>query len=62
MYIYVNGRFVEDKVIKKAILEAFYRQIPPGSYPFVVLNLQINPKLVDVNVHPRKLEIKFYDS
>lgn len=60
--IYVNGRPVNDKIIKKALLDAYTRQITPGEYPFAVLLLQIKPSLVDVNVHPKKLEVKFIDS
>lgn len=62
MRVYVNQRPVQDKVIKRAIMEAYRRQIVPGSYPFVVLFLDVAPELVDVNVHPRKLEVKFLES
>lgn len=60
--IYVNQRPVQDKVIKRAIMEAYRRQIVPGSYPFVILFVDIAPNLVDVNVHPRKLEVRFLES
>ena len=60
--IYVNGRPVYDKVIKKALLDAYTRQITAGEYPFAVLFLEVAPGLVDVNVHPKKLEVKFIDS
>jgi len=60
-WIFVNGRPVQDKVLKKAIMQAYQRQIVPGSYPFVCLFVEIDPKLVDVNVHPRKTEVKFLD-
>jgi DNA mismatch repair protein MutL len=60
--VYVNGRPVQDKIIRKAILEAYHRQITPGEYPFVVLMVEIDPKLVDVNVHPAKLQVKFANS
>lgn len=59
--IYVNGRIVQDKIIKKAIMDAYHRQIAPGEYPFVVLMVDIDPKMVDVNVHPAKLQVKFVD-
>lgn len=62
MRIYVNQRPVQDKIIKRAIMEAYRRQIVPGSYPFIILFLDIAPDLVDVNVHPRKLEVKFLES
>lgn len=60
--IYVNGRPVQDKIIRKALMDAYNRQLTPGEYPFVVLMLDIDPKMVDVNVHPAKLQVKFADS
>ncbi len=60
-WIFVNGRPVQDRLIKRAVMQAYQRQIVPGSYPFICLFIQIDPKKVDVNVHPRKLEVKFLD-
>lgn len=60
--IYVNSRPVQDKVIYKAIMDAYSRQISSGEFPLVVLMLDIKPDLVDVNVHPSKLQVKFVDS
>lgn len=59
--IYINGRPVVDKIIKKALLDAYIRQITPGEYPFALLMLTVKPSFVDVNVHPKKLEVKFLD-
>lgn len=59
--IYVNTRPVQDKIIKKALMDAYHRQITPGEYPFAFLMIQSTPSMVDVNVHPRKLEVKFAD-
>ncbi len=59
--IYINGRPVVDKIIKKALLDAYTRQITPGEYPFAVLMLTVKPSFVDVNVHPKKSEVKFLD-
>jgi len=59
--IFVNSRPVKDKIIQKAIMQAYSRWIQPGMYPFVILFMEIDPKLVDVNVHPRKEEVKFID-
>lgn len=59
--IYVNGRPVIDKIIKKALLDAYTRQISPGEYPFALLMLTVKPSFVDVNVHPKKSEVKFLD-
>ena len=58
----MNSRPVQDKVIRKALLDAYARQITPGEYPFAVIMVDIKPSLVDVNVHPRKLEVRFLDS
>ncbi len=60
--IYVNWRPIQDKIIKKALMDAYSRQITPWEYPFAVLKLDIDPKIVDVNVHPSKLQVKFTDS
>lgn len=60
--IYVNSRPIEDKIIKKALMDAYYRQIMPGEYPLAILILEIKPDMVDVNVHPSKLQVKFRDS
>lgn len=59
--IYVNKRPVIDKILKKSILSSYDRQIPYWEYPFVVLFLEIDSKLIDVNVHPKKEEIRFLD-
>lgn len=61
IHIFVNNRPVEDRLIKKALMDAYQRQIIPGTYPFVLLFIDIDPKLVDVNVHPRKQQVKFLD-
>lgn len=61
MWLFVNGRPVQDRLIRKAVMQAYQRQIVPGSYPFVCLFVEIDPSLVDVNVHPRKSEVKFLD-
>lgn len=59
--LYVNTRPVQDKIIKKALMDAYHRQITPGEFPFAFLMVQSTPGMVDVNVHPRKLEVKFAD-
>ena len=60
--IYVNWRPIQDKIIKKALMDAYSRQITPWEYPFAILKLDVDPKIVDVNVHPSKLQVKFADS
>lgn len=61
VYLVVNGRTVTDKLLRKAVLTAYQRQIVPWSYPFVILFLEVDPAVVDVNVHPRKMEVTFLD-
>ncbi len=59
--IFINSRPVKDKIIQKAVMQAYSRWLEPGLYPFVILFLNIKPDLVDVNIHPRKEEVKFLD-
>lgn len=55
----VNGRLIKSPIIYKALSEAYNRFIPHGTFPAYILNLSVNPTEIDVNVHPRKLEIRF---
>ena len=56
---FVNGRFIKDRTLTAAAEQAFKGMIPINKYGFLVLNLQMDPALVDVNVHPAKLEVRF---
>ena len=57
--LYVNGRWVSDRLLSAAISEAYRSVMPTGRFPVVVLNLTIPPQEVDVNVHPSKAEVRF---
>jgi DNA mismatch repair protein MutL len=58
---FVNGRYVTASTVREAVVEAYGGQLAGDRYPFAVLFLEVDPKTVDVNVHPRKLEVRFAD-
>ncbi|MBP3708684.1 MAG: DNA mismatch repair endonuclease MutL [Clostridia bacterium] len=58
---FVNGRFIKDKTLSSAAEQAYRGMLPPGKYGFLILNLNIDPHQIDVNVHPAKLEIRFQE-
>ena len=58
---YINSRFVKSRTAQAALEQAYASYIPQGKFPFCVLNIEIDPSTVDVNVHPAKLEVKFSD-
>jgi DNA mismatch repair protein MutL len=59
IFTYINGRFVRDKVVQHAIMQAYRGVIDRGRYPVVALFIDIPPGEVDVNVHPTKHEVRF---
>ena len=59
--IIVNNRVISDKTIMKAIDNAYHALLPKNGHPLVVLNITVPAEMVDINVHPRKSEVKFSD-
>lgn len=62
IYIYINNRNIRDKLVTRAIMEAYGQRLMKGRYPQVVVFFEIDPSLVDVNVHPAKQEVRFHQS
>lgn len=60
-YLFINKRFVVSKQINHAVFNAYEQILDKGDYPFFILFLDLDPRHVDVNVHPGKLEVKFED-
>jgi DNA mismatch repair protein MutL len=60
-FIFVNQRYIRNNYLNHAVTSAFEGLLPDGNFPFYVLFIEIDPKHIDVNVHPTKTEIKFDD-
>ena len=58
-YIFLNGRFIKNRLLNSAIFSAYQSLIQRGEFPFFVMFLEMPPDLFDVNVHPAKLEVRF---
>ncbi|MGA2172067.1 MAG: DNA mismatch repair endonuclease MutL [Sedimentisphaerales bacterium] len=61
-YVFINGRFIRDKFISHAIKEAYRGSIDPGRFPAVFLFIRMPWEDYDVNVHPTKIEVRFYNA
>ena len=55
----VNGRVIKNNELTKAIVECYHTYMPKDKFPIIVLNIDVDPILVDVNVHPTKMDVKF---
>lgn len=60
-FLFVNKRFIRSNYLHHAVMSAYEGLLPENSFPFYVLFIEIDPKHIDVNVHPTKTEIKFDD-
>lgn len=58
---FVNRRWIQDRSLNQAVVQAYHTFLPVGRYPVAVLNIELDPAEVDVNVHPTKAEVKFRD-
>ena len=58
---YINGRYVKSVTAMSAMTAAYKNSIMTGMYPACVLNIQMDPKAVDANIHPSKVEVRFFD-
>ena len=56
---FVNGRYVKDKILTSSAEQAYKEKLPAGKFGFLILNLEMDPSKLDVNVHPAKLEVRF---
>ena len=60
-FLFLNGRYIVNRALNHAIISSYGAIIPRGEFPLYVLFLEIDPRRIDVNVHPSKLEVKFAD-
>lgn len=62
LYAFVNRRYVRDRGLNHALQQAFRDSLPHGRQPLVVLQIEMDPREVDANVHPQKIEVRFADA
>ncbi|MDQ0206261.1 DNA mismatch repair endonuclease MutL [Alkalicoccobacillus murimartini] len=58
MSVYINGRYIRNYALAGAIMQGYHTLLPIGRFPVAVIQIEMNPTLVDVNVHPAKLEVR----
>ncbi len=59
--LFVNGRYVEDRSLTHAVVQAYHTLLPVGRYPMAVVFVDVDPSQVDVNMHPQKTQVRFVD-
>ncbi|SDK49118.1 DNA mismatch repair endonuclease MutL [Natronincola ferrireducens] len=59
--VFVNGRYIKSKLVYKAIEDGYKEKLPINKFPVCIMNIEISPQLIDVNIHPMKTEIKFHN-
>jgi DNA mismatch repair protein MutL len=62
LFVYVNRRSVRERLLTHAVIEGYGSRLMKGRYPYAVIFIEIDPSLVDVNVHPAKQEVRFYQN
>ncbi|WP_418792478.1 DNA mismatch repair endonuclease MutL [Phosphitispora sp. TUW77] len=60
--IYINGRFVRNRIISEAVEKAYHSMLMTGRYPVFIVKIGLNPSEIDVNVHPAKTEVRILDN
>jgi len=59
IYIYINNRSIRDKLVARSIMDGYGQRLMKGRYPQAIIFLEIDPSLIDINVHPAKQEVRF---
>ena len=62
IWIFAQKRWIQDRALQAAVMESYRSLLMHGEYPNVVIDLECNPELIDVNIHPTKSQVKFQDS
>jgi DNA mismatch repair protein MutL len=62
VFVYVNKRSIRDRMLTRAVIEGYGQRLMKGRYPQAVIFIEMDPSLLDVNVHPAKQEVRFHES
>ncbi len=60
-HFFINGRYIKSTLLQRAVESAYKTLVMVGKFPFIILHLRLDPKQVDVNVHPTKMQVRFKD-